>query len=80
MKIKSCPFCGGKAKLERLKKGRLDTLDSWGNPPLIHRGKEGWEIKCDNNRCEVRPRIFLENFSKNIIILIWNERYEGSEQ
>ena len=74
MKIKPCPFCGREPKLEHLKKDRLDTLDSMGNPPMFHRCKDGWRIECNNLKCGVRPSIFLANFESDTIIKIWNER------
>jgi len=58
MGIKTCPFCGAKARSHQME----------------HENPESkWFICCSNNHCEIGPRTNLKSTEQGAIN-IWNDR------
>ena len=59
-KLKSCPFCGGKAKYQYFAWAQKDE------------DKKGSNIACENESCEILPSVWGTSRAK--ATKVWNTR------
>lgn len=84
-KLKSCPFCGGKAKIKEMKLP-LETARLLYSAEYIERALEGtyYSVGCENENCIVgfcgsNQKLLFVDTSKNLVEKMWNRRADNDE-